>query len=353
LAADVTSLAGGTMALRFFSRAEFTDLEHQSMLVAQILARLEADIDDAASVTIQEIEVGNVRLEQVDIEQPAHGGADRAVLLRECRYWLGAVQAFVGSWWTRFYQLDLAWNAMREIRHRFCWLLPPDELGRNALDIREDFTYLDAGRQKAAGERWERVMQLLTSSSADLPACRAELLDLSLLGGNAKQEHWHRVNLLRARLQATGLVAFGVTLALVLAVAILPRFGVPVDLANDPKLAQPPYVILGVVVFGAIGGFISAVQRHEPLVGTSSVFYRERLFLWLRPIVGTTAALILYLAQISKAIVLFQQPPSPAFYWFVAFCTGFSERFFLSKLEDFLKRKDCKKKGEDGADAGA
>ena len=339
------------MALRWFSRAEFTDLEHQCKVVAQMLDRLGAGAAEFASVTVAEIDVDDVHVEEIDIERPAPSVEDRAVRLRECRYWLGEVEAFVRRRWTRYYQLDLAWNALREVRHHFCWLLPPEELVRNALDIRDDFSYLDDGGQKAAGERWDKVMRLMTSSSPDLLACRAELFSLSVLGGAAKQEHWHRVNLLRARLQGTGLFAFGVTLALVLAVAFLPRLGVPVDLAGDPKLAQPSYVILGVVIFGAIGGFISAVQRHEPLVGSSSVFYRERLFLWLRPIVGTTAALILYLAQISKAIVLFQQPPSPAFYWFVAFCTGFSEKFFLSKLEDFLKKKDDKKKSGGDADA--
>jgi hypothetical protein len=60
---------------------------------------------------------------------------------------------------------------------------------------------------------------------------------------------------------------------------------------------------------------------------------------------------VLYLAQISGAIVLLNTGQhSAAFYLFIAFATGFSEKFFLGRLDGFLKQTDrnkgSKKPGE-------
>jgi hypothetical protein len=347
------------MALRKFRRAETTDLEHQCKVIATILARLEAADEAVARVTVREMDLGDVQVEEVDIERRSAFSDERAALLKESRYWLDDANGFINAWRTHYFQLDLAWNSVREVRHRFCSLLPPDELFRLALDIRDDLSYVDEPERKAALSEWDTINRQLMSfaasdatASAELRSCRAALLRLSLLGGNAKQEHWHRVNLLRTRLRRAALIIFLTTVALLLTLVLLPLWtNMQVELVAGEK---PSLVIFGVVLFGALGGFLSAVQQHEPLVGTSSVFYRERMFLWLRPIVGSTAALMLYLAQISHAIVLLDGQHSPAFYWFVAFCTGFSEKFFLGKLDRFLKQGE-EKKNEDktGAKNGA
>jgi hypothetical protein len=66
----------------------------------------------------------------------------------------------------------------------------------------------------------------------------------------------------------------------------------------------------------------------------------ERTLLWLRPIVGATAALALYFAQLSKLVTIGpMEEQSSATYFFVAFCAGFSEQFFLKHLNAVLQPK--------------
>jgi len=52
----------------------------------------------------------------------------------------------------------------------------------------------------------------------------------------------------------------------------------------------------------------------------------------LRPLVGAAAGLVLYLGQISKIVNIIPEPGT-AGYFFVAFCAGFSEQFFLGNLK--------------------
>ena len=80
-------------------------------------------------------------------------------------------------------------------------------------------------------------------------------------------------------------------------------------------------------------------------MGTSSVFYMERTLLCLRPIVGATAALALYFAQLSQLVTIGTDHSSGT-YFFVAFCAGFSEQFFLKHLNSVLQReKKTKRSG--------
>jgi hypothetical protein len=332
---------------RFSLRAEVTDIEHQLKELQMLLGRLGAPTG-AGSAT-GEIALVGIILGKESAAIP--GESNEAALLRECRSWLHeAIHNFAAASYFSYYRLDLAYSAVREVRQRLCLLLPPDELCRVALDVREDLDYVeDATQHKTVVKEWTELNGKLRSfvekdvEPAALRAARAKLRGLSLLGSSAREVHWRRVNLLRGRLLLTTLCVTAGTLAMIGLYTLYGYLVHPLRLgAGDGE--EPLYLVFAVAVAGAIGGFISALWRREPLSGDLSAFYRERMFLWLRPFVGATTALVLYLAQISGAIVLLNTDQhSPAFYLFVAFGTGFSEKFFLGRLEVFLKQRDRKK----------
>jgi hypothetical protein len=58
------------------------------------------------------------------------------------------------------------------------------------------------------------------------------------------------------------------------------------------------------LVFGATGGLISAIIDHEPVETKASEYYIYRRTLYLRPLVGAALALVIYIAMISKLLVL-------------------------------------------------
>jgi hypothetical protein len=335
------------MSARFPLRAEVTGIKQQLKGIQLLLKRLGAfpgTGDATGNAAVAEITIGS------DLA-PIPGEAPDAALLRECRVWLfDAVSNVEAASYFSYYRLDPAWSAMREIRCRLCLLLPPNELYGVALDVREDLDYVvDVTQRKAAIKEWTELNGNLRSfvgkdaEPAALRAARVKLSELSLLGGKPREAHWQRVNLLRGRLLLTTLCVTVGTLALIGLYMLYGYFVQPLRLGTGDG-EEPLYLVFGVAAAGAIGGFISALWRREPLSGDLSAFYRERMFLWLRPFVGATIALVLYLAQISGAIVLLntdQHPP--AFYLFVAFCAGFSEKFFLGKLEGFVKQRDRKK----------
>jgi hypothetical protein len=104
---------------------------------------------------------------------------------------------------------------------------------------------------------------------------------------------------------------------------------------------QHPIVVLLVVLFGALGGFLSTLQRQEPLGGRSVDFYLERSTLILRPVIGAAAGLLVYIVVRSGLVSIFGTEPTslPWAYFFVAFCAGFSERFFLKQIASVLDRE--------------
>jgi hypothetical protein len=332
---------------RFSLRAEVTDIEHQVKEIHVLLGRLGA-FTGAGGAT-GEIALVGIILGKEFIAIP--GESIESTLLRECRSWLHeAASNFEAASYFSYYRLDLAYSAVREVRQRFCLLLPPDELCRVALDVREDLDYVaDATQRKAVVKEWTELNGKLRSFAekdaepAALRAARAKLRGLSLLGSSAREAHWRRVNLLRGRLLLTTLCVTVGTLALISLYMLYGYLVQPLRLGTGDG-EEPLYLVFAVAVAGAIGGFISALWRREPLSGDLSAFYRERMFLWLRPFVGATTALVLYLAQISGAIVLLNTAEhSPAFYLFIAFATGFSEKFFLGGLEGFLKQREGNK----------
>ena len=237
---------------------------------------------------------------------------------------------------------------MREIRHRFCWLLPAKALDRIVQEVGYDLEYVrDSKEKKRHKDELDRVQKKLHAlahksepNEEELGKCRVALAALSVAGGNVREAHWHKLNLLRARLTTTAILLFCLSAGLVIGL-----FDWPVRF----RLDQTSKTILGVVGFGAIGGLLSSLRQQEPLVGTSAVFYTERALLYLRPVVGAVAALVLYFAQLS-GLVTFGLKQEPATFYFVAFCAGFSEQFFLKRLSSFLGEGKSKKKKSKEAD---
>ena len=102
--------------------------------------------------------------------------------------------------------------------------------------------------------------------------------------------------------------------------------GVPLG-ASDAWLAG-----LGVALFGAAGGFLSGLLQARASAVSMAEYQDSVLRLELRPIVGATIALVLYVL-LSWAIVPGVAITSGGSYLLLAFLSGFSERYFLRLLE--------------------
>ncbi len=256
----------------------------------------------------------------------------------ECRKWLCRARRAVQDPPVSYSAYDVAWGALQEIRHKLSasWL-PPHDLVRIALDIRDDLLYLTKAT-KADQEKYQKIIEEISHEAYSLPEeqlkkKREKIFYLSLLSGNARSSYWHKVNVLRARLFITAVWMIVIEFMIASLLCIKGKdFGLS---------EQHPIVVLLVVLFGALGGFLSALQRQEPLGGRSVDFYLERSTLILRPVIGAAAGLLVYIVVRSGLVnILGTQPTTlPWAYFFVAFCAGFSERFFLKQIALVLDRE--------------
>jgi len=335
-------------------RGEITDLEHQMAVIDQTLKRLAPSQLEIEGTDRKEIVRGTNFIAESETMTLRAKPTTNPLLLEQCKYWLHRARAMLDTkLWVTYPRLDHAWSCVREIRHIFCELAPLSELVRVARDVRDDFHYVpgEKGKDKENyGDELDKLEKHLLSLEAlsdqedtekdvgKLQLYRAQLARLSLIAANAKQEHWHRVNLMRSRLKRTAItisiVTFGVLAGLAFLSVVQPK---QLVVGDDGGAVA----IIGVVIFGAIGGFLSALRQHEPLAAGSPNFYVERMLLWLRPVVGAVAALILYVAQLS-GVVTFTKNANLWLYLFVAFCAGFSEQFFLAHLTPFLEHSGKK-----------
>ncbi len=255
----------------------------------------------------------------------------------ECCKWLSRASHAVHSWPVPYSDYDVAWGALQEIRNKLSLIsaLPRDDLIRIALDISDDIPYIaDAKKRDQARKDIDKIIEGFASPlEDDRKIAREHIFRLSLLSGNARSSYWHRVNVLRARLFMTAIWITVIGLAIILFICIR---GTDLGLTE-----QHPIVVLVVVLFGALGGFLSALQRQEPLGGRSVDFYLERSTLILRPVIGAAAGLVVYILVLSSLVSMIgiQSATSPWAYFFVAFCAGFSERFFLKQIAVVLDRE--------------
>jgi hypothetical protein len=116
---------------------------------------------------------------------------------------------------------------------------------------------------------------------------------------------------------------------------------------------------LAVVGFGALGGLVSAIMTMESLEVSASAYYIQRTLLGLRPVIGASAGLILYLIQVSGILSIIPAGVNPqAAYLVLAFAAGFSERFFVAQVERVVdlgkkekKKPETRRKGEQAEEA--
>jgi hypothetical protein len=166
---------------------------------------------------------------------------------------------------------------------------------------------------------------------------RFDLERLSRLTADARDAHWRKVNLLRTRLVITAVI-LGILLAGSLRL-------VPESL-NMKDVTWT--FILAVIIFGAIGGFVSALSTMESLEAPSYAYYIRRTLLFLKPLIGAAGGLIIYLIQVSGVITILPASSNPrATYLVLAVAAGFSERFFVSEIEQVAGLSKKKKKQKD------
>ena len=263
----------------------------------------------------------------------------------ECQHWLDTASRATKDHSLGYAKFDDAWSALHEIRHILCRKLPEEYLERIAEEVASDLVYVtDESKRKRCEADADRLQQKLHAALQKRPPSnkvidklRADLVTLSIIGASERQTQWHRVNLLRGRLQFTAVCLTLLSLALVAALFWWPEYlGIDSKELDNYDLNR----VFAVMAFGALGGLLSALRQREPLAGISSLFYIERMLLYLRPVVGAVAALILYLAQLAKFVTI-TQTKSSALYFVVAFGAGFSEQFFLRHLSTLLQ---CEKK---------
>jgi len=259
----------------------------------------------------------------------------------ECHGWLTKANKATADCSFNYAKFDDAWSALHEIRHILCHAAPAPSLERIAEEVASDLVYVtDTVKRKKCETEIRRLQNKLHAALQKTPhndgaldKLRADLVTLSIIGANERQLQWHRVNLFRGRLQFTAICLTALTFVLLSALVWWPSLlGIKAAELDAYDLSR----VVGVLGFGALGGLLSALRQREELAGISSLFYIERMLLFLRPIVGAVAALILYLAQLAKFVTI-APTSSAAVYFVVSFAAGFSEKFFLRHLSALLQ----------------
>ena len=235
-----------------------------------------------------------------------------------------------------------AWGSFLQIRHLFCRMLTSHDLDGVVLAIQDDLSYVAADQAKHAA-KLKKISDKLKSidrtinTATDLPALRSELEHLSRLAAKARLGRWYKINLYRDRLRKTGYMMIGALIGLAGLLILYPLL-----LRNTD-----PLIVLAVIGFGCLGGFLSALMTSEPLSQGSSEFYIQRGLLWLRPTIGAVAGLVMYFLQKSGLVTIGLKDAVPFTYYVAAFGAGFSERFFVKKLAPLLGTGKSKKEKED------
>ena len=143
-----------------------------------------------------------------------------------------------------------------------------------------------------------------------------------------------RLTILRDR----GMMLLGALIALLpmfmpVATTTMARLTVPFVLRFVPLAASDAWLSgVAVAMFGASGGFLSGLLQARGATVTTAEYQDSVLRLELRPIVGATIAIVLFVL-LSWGIVPGVAITSGGSYLLLAFLAGFSERYFLRLLE--------------------
>lgn len=267
----------------------------------------------------------------------------------ECDNWVKQAEEIYNNHRIIFYSaFDRIWQILHRIRHIMCRIGSISDLLSVLVDIRGCLSYVVKEERKRYEEDIEKIenslrLHLLKHEQGkpahDLPIqeIRFDLERLSRLTADARDTHWRKVNLLRTRLLWTAVILF---ILLCGSLWLVPPF---------LSVAVTWEDILAIITFGAIGGIVSALSTMEPLEESTSVYYIRRILLWLKPLIGAASALVIYLIQISGVIKIVPADSKPqAAYLVLAFVAGFSERFFISEVEQVAGLNKKKKKQKEG-----
>lgn len=266
---------------------------------------------------------------------------EEQALFSECNEWLGFATRQLGK--LQLPQLpfgfDAAYAGLHKIRHHLCLLLPREKLHELAMEIESDLDYIhDDEKRKQLGNKLEELAPYLdpvtpaptAGGALSVAQVRYRLKQLSMLVGESRETIWRKVNLLRMRLFTT-----------LVALVILLLVSIPVlYIALKPQLGL--FQIIGIQLLGAIGGAISALRTREEINLRSTQYYLKQTVLYLRPAVGAAAGLALALVQLSGTVAIFPQADPELqmpLILLVAFLGGFSERFFLGRMDKIVAEK--------------
>ena len=237
---------------------------------------------------------------------------------------------------------DMIWQMLHKMRHALCRICSPGDLPAISVDIRGCLAYVakeDRLRYEDDLDRTEESLKMHLSKQKSnrllsMETIRYNLEYLSLVTADTRDLHWRKVNLLRTRLFATAVI---LGLLLMGCLEFVPQF------LNIPNVT--PIFILTIIGFGAIGGLVSAILSMESIEAPSSAYYIRRTLLLLKPVIGAATGLMIYLIQVSGIVTIATgQINSQAVYLVMAFLAGFSERFFVAKVEQLVGIEKKKEK---------
>ena len=243
---------------------------------------------------------------------------------------------------------DAVWEVMYLLRHELCEVLPAKELSGLLLEIAEDREkYLSESKRRETKDSWKNLQTALTGNVSVVDdVVRAKLRAFSQEGADARQARWRKVNRLRARLSLTILLLAAVTVVLIV---LLPSGWSP----KAEGLQMHRSLLLMAATCGASGGLLSALQAREQVSLPSEQFYVEQLILYMRPVVGALAGVLLYIAQASDLLRVGPSKTTLEVSLFVAFAGGFSERVLLARLSSIKGLVDEKEANKTDAPAAA
>jgi len=229
---------------------------------------------------------------------------------------------------------DLARAEMHHLRNELCQELPLSAVcGELIEEISGDLDYFDApaaqAKRSELGQLRIRMLEKLCGNGAMNEAeLRVRVRALSQSAAQAHDAYWLKTNLTRNRLEIMGLA---LVLALFVVLLVLPP-GLNSGLRYGGDIRER-YLWL-VMLFGAMGGLISAMMDGEPTDTAASEYYINRRLLYLRPLIGAALALVVYLALTGKLIAIKgigANPLDPS-NLAIAFASGFAERAFVQQL---------------------
>lgn len=220
-----------------------------------------------------------------------------------------------------------AWGALQAAqRSMLLASQDPVELHNAAVKLHREM-------EKVSGWRFKAMTDLICDGGRVLTDFKGPPEQRRLFDAIALRDDYFQNNYFKIMLRGRHLGWLSLMLWIGIATVLLLSFWgrLPTPFKGDP------WLVLGVVLFGALGAMLSVAQNL--LAGDVSAripAQRSGAFLiWMRPGVGAAAALISLVVVQMKG-----SPPDPTFILSVAVAAGFSERFILGAIDRVSPSKD-------------